>query len=84
MFLLRVFWPVVHTDTRFFKFCLDCQLVAPRKTPVAPLIPMPVVEVIFNQVTVDIRGPIEKSVKVYQYILVLLDYVIRYPEAVPI
>ncbi|KYO18657.1 hypothetical protein Y1Q_0009115 [Alligator mississippiensis] len=37
-----------------------------------------------KRVTLDIVGPLPKSHNGYQYILVLVDYATRFPEAVPL
>ena len=47
-----------------------------------PLISVPVVSEPFKQVAVDIIGPLPKSKKGNRYILTLVDYATRYPEAV--
>lgn len=51
--------------------------------PRAPLISMSVVEWPFDGVALDIVGPFPKSTTGYHFVLVILDYATRYPEAVP-
>ncbi|KAG6933510.1 hypothetical protein G0U57_019071, partial [Chelydra serpentina] len=50
----------------------------------APLIPLPIIETPFERIAMDLVGPLEKSARGHQYILVVLDYATRYPEAVPL
>ena len=47
-----------------------------------PLIPLPIVDVPFKRLAMDIVGPLPKSRSGKRYILVLSDYATRYPEAV--
>ena len=48
-----------------------------------PLGSMPLIDTPFNRVAVDIVGPIAPQSKVgHWYILTLVDYATRYPEAV--
>uniref|UniRef100_A0A674ITH5 Gypsy retrotransposon integrase-like protein 1 n=1 Tax=Terrapene triunguis TaxID=2587831 RepID=A0A674ITH5_9SAUR len=64
--------------------CPGCQLAAPARTPKAPLIPMPLIETPFERVAMDLVGPLPKSSAGFQYILVMLDYATRFPEAIPL
>ena len=50
----------------------------------APLVPSPLVEELFKRIAMDIVGPHPHSRSRNQYILVICDYVTRYPEAVPL
>ncbi|RUS84546.1 hypothetical protein EGW08_007715 [Elysia chlorotica] len=51
----------------------------------APLQSIPVVDVPFKRVAVDLVGPIDPtSEDGHRYILTLVDYATRYPEAVPL
>ncbi|RUS77740.1 hypothetical protein EGW08_014499 [Elysia chlorotica] len=53
--------------------------------PRAPLQNIPVVDVPFKRVAVDLVGPIDPtSEDGHRYILTLVDYATRYPEAVPL
>lgn len=45
---------------------------------------MPFIDTPFDRIAVDIVGPLMKSSAGYQYILVMIDYATRYPEAVPL
>ncbi|XP_041446986.1 uncharacterized protein LOC121403156 [Xenopus laevis] len=48
------------------------------------LVPVPLVDTPFERVAMDIVGPLQKSSKGNQYILVVSDYMTRYPEAIPL
>ncbi|XP_053872984.1 uncharacterized protein LOC128831041, partial [Malaclemys terrapin pileata] len=81
----RFFWPGVYQDVKdYCKSCPECQLAAPAQTPKAPLVPMPLMETPFERVAVDLVGPLPKSSAGFQYILVMMDYATRFPEAVPL
>ncbi len=64
--------------------CRECQLVNPPATAKAPLRPLPLMEVPFERIGIDLIGPLERSARVYRFALVLVDYATRYPEAVPL
>ncbi|XP_053873204.1 uncharacterized protein LOC128831095, partial [Malaclemys terrapin pileata] len=81
----RFFWPGVYQDVKdYCKSCPECQLAAPAQTPKAPLVPMPLMETPFERVAMDLVGPLPKSSAGFQYILVMMDYATRFPEAVPL
>ncbi|XP_075777530.1 uncharacterized protein LOC142827202 [Pelodiscus sinensis] len=81
----RFFWPGVYKEVRdFCESCPECQRTAQGGVPKAPLVPLPVVEVPFDRVALDLVGPLERSRRGHQYILVIIDYATRYPEAVPL
>ena len=62
----------------------ECQKASPRRDQRAPLIPLPVIEEPLQRVAMDIVGPLLRSHSGKKYILVICDYVTRYPEAIPI
>lgn len=45
---------------------------------------MPFIEIPFEHITMDIMGPLNKSARGHKYILVILDYTTKYPEAFPL
>lgn len=49
----------------------------------APLQPLPVMEP-FWRVAVDIVGPLQRTKHGNKYILTIMDYATRYPEAIPL
>ncbi|XP_069371637.1 uncharacterized protein [Paralichthys olivaceus] len=83
--LQRFFWPGVHKQVEnYCRSCPDCQITAPKQQYRNPLIPLPIIETPFERVGMDIVGPLPKSARGHQYILVIVDYATRYPEAVPL
>ena len=45
---------------------------------------MPIIDKPFRQIAMDVVGPLPKTRKGDQYILVMCDYATRYPEAFPL
>ena len=41
-------------------------------------------EIPFDRVSMDLIGPFDQSTQGYRFVLVLVDYAARYPEAVPL
>uniref|UniRef100_A0A8C5LU21 Gypsy retrotransposon integrase-like protein 1 n=1 Tax=Leptobrachium leishanense TaxID=445787 RepID=A0A8C5LU21_9ANUR len=83
--LYRFFWPGVYKEVEnFCKSCPECQLVAPKGQVKAPLIPIPLVELPFERIGVDLVGPLEKTAAGNHHILVIVDYATLYPEAIPL
>ena len=79
-------WPRLYTEVK--DFCATsplCQLMA-RKSIMcrAPLNPVPVVSEPFKKITIDLIGELPKTKTGYKYILTLIDYATRYPEAIPL
>ncbi len=62
--------------------CRECQLVNPPASPKAPLRPLPLMQVPFERIGMDLIGPLERSARGHRFALVLVDYATRYPEAV--
>ncbi|XP_068121096.1 uncharacterized protein [Hyperolius riggenbachi] len=83
--LQRFFWPGVFAEIkRYCGSCPECQLTSPAPHFRGPLVPLPIIEVPFHRIAMDLVGPLVKSAKGHQYILVVLDYATRYPEAIPL
>ena len=83
--MARFYWPGIRAEVRrWCASCPECQLVNPPAIPRAPLRPLPLVEVPFDRVGMDIIGPLERSAQGYRFVLVLIDYATRYPEAIPL
>eukprot|EP00745_Piridium_sociabile_P042744 TRINITY_DN8657_c0_g1_i1.p1 TRINITY_DN8657_c0_g1~~TRINITY_DN8657_c0_g1_i1.p1 ORF type:complete len:1461 (-),score=280.53 TRINITY_DN8657_c0_g1_i1:179-4561(-) len=81
------YWPGVSQDVK--KFCRSCPVcqktVDKGRVPPVPLVRTPVEGQPFDKVGVDLIGPIiPRSRGGNKYILVQVDYVTRYPEAVPL
>ena len=83
--MAEFYWPGMIGDvTRYCRSCDICQRTIPKgKVPRVPLGKMPMVDIPFRRVAVDIVGPIEpRSDMKNKYILTMIDYATRYPEAV--
>ncbi|KAL0148578.1 hypothetical protein M9458_056125 [Cirrhinus mrigala] len=79
----RFHWPGLEAEVkRFCEACPTCQRTSPRKPPPSPLIPLPIIEVPFERIGMDLVGPLPKSARGHEHILVIVDYATRYPEAV--
>lgn len=84
--LSNFFWPALQADVRrFCRSCDLCQRTTPKgKVSRVPLGSSPIIDVPFQRVAADIVGPIfPSSERGHRYILVLVDYATRYPEAAP-
>ena len=79
------YWPGMQSDiTSFCRSCDVCQnTTAKESVPRVPLRDKPLIDMPFRRIAVDLVGtispPIEKG---HRYILTLVDYATRYPEAV--
>lgn len=81
------YWPGMCKDIRrYVASCATCQRTVPKgSVRRVPLEKMPLVDVPFRQVAVDLVGPIRPSSnRGHSYILVQVDYATRYPEATPL
>src|SRR6266568_2251767 len=79
------FWSGLTSDVR--RFCQSCDIcqrtVAKGRTAAVPLGTVPMIETPFHRVAMDLVGPIAPaSDRGHRYILVLVDYATRFPEAV--
>lgn len=80
--LRRFFWPGVIKDIQdYCKSFPECQKHAAKPQYRNPLIPLPIIETPFKRIGKDLVGPFVKSAKGFQYILVIVDYITRYPES---
>ena len=81
------YWPGMCGEIRrYCRSCDQCQKTEPRgRIAKVPLGHLPLVDVPFQRVGVDIVGPITPaSDRGNRYLLVMVDYATRYPEAVPL
>lgn len=84
--LSEFYWPGIQSDVkRFCRSCDICQRTIQKgKVSKYPLQKMPLIDVPFKRVAVDIVGPIHPVTdKGNRYILTLVDFATRYPEAIP-
>jgi len=86
--ILREFWwPGFGAEvTRFCRSCDVCQrTIAKGGVASVPLGKMPIIDTPFDRVAVDLVGPIfPPTERGKRYILTMMDYATRYPEAVPL
>ena len=84
--LNRFYWPGFHKDiAEYCRSCPECQLSARSKRGLkVPLISLPIIDVPFSRIAMDVVGPLERSRAGHRYILVICDYATRYPEAFPL
>ena len=85
--LAHFFWPGVQSDvTRFCHSCDVCQRTIPKgRVCKVPLGTMPLIDVPFQRIAVDIVGPMfPRTDRGNKYILTIVDYATRFPEAVPL
>ena len=85
--LTNFFWPGMNSDiTRYCRSCDVCQrTLAKGRVTKVPLGKMPLIEVPFERIAVDIVGPIHPMTdQKNRYILTVIDYATRYPEAIPL
>ncbi|XP_075737410.1 uncharacterized protein LOC119162224 [Rhipicephalus microplus] len=79
------FWPGMQADMkRFVASCDICQRTAPKgHTRKVPLVKVPIISTPFEKVAIDIVGPLfPRSTQGNKYILTMVDYATRYPDAV--
>ena len=83
---IRFYWPGVYQEVvAFCKSCPTCQLTSLSKRGMkAPLISLPIIDVPFTRIAMDVVGPLDRSRAGHRYILVICDYATRYPEAFPL
>ncbi|XP_041461733.1 uncharacterized protein LOC121413037 [Lytechinus variegatus] len=85
--LTNFFWPGMNSDiTRYVRSCDICQRTLARgRVTKVPLGKMPIIEVPFERIAIDIVGPIHPMTEnKNRYILTIVDYATRYPEAIPL
>ena len=81
------YWLGILGDvTRYCKSCDVCQKTVNKgSVPKVPLEKMPLIDKPFKRVAIDLVGPFGPPSKDdHRYILTLVDFATRYPEAVPL
>ena len=83
---VHFFWPGLHFDVRkYCATCPQCQVVARKlKSSRAPLKPVDIVTEPFKKIAIDIVGELPRTTTGYKYILTIVDYATRFPEAIPL
>lgn len=84
--LRNFFWPGIFEDTKkYCQACPKCQKgTSKSRVSKVPLIKIPSVDYPFQRVAIDMVGPLPKTKRGNQYILVMCDYATKYPEAIPL
>ena len=80
-------WPGMSGDiSRFCQSCDICQrTVSKGRIPKVPLGKVPIIDTPFKRIAVDLVGEISPATsRGHRYILTVMDYATRYPEAVPL
>lgn len=81
----RFDWPGIHREVKeTCASCPECQRAKPPTTPLAPLQSLPVIGVPFQRVAMDIFGPLRRTKNGNKYVLVIMDYATKWPEAFPL
>ena len=80
-------WPGISGDVK--RFCQSCdvgqKMVPKGRVQNVPLGEMPIMDAPFQRVAIDLIGPLSPvSNKGNRYILTVVDYATRYPEAIPL
>ncbi len=84
---LRFYWPGVTQSVR--QYCRTCDVCQKTKAkgrlrPV-PLAKMPVIDVPFKRIAVDLIGPFSPTSRNgYRWVLTVIDVATRFPEAIPL
>ena len=83
--LQRYFWPGVFKDVSdYCKTCEVCQKSQVKRSARAQMVPMPLVQKLFQRITMDLVGPRPRSKNGNRFILTICDYATRYLEAIPL
>ena len=61
--------------------CPVCQKAGPAITARAPLQPLPVIREPFTRIAMDVVGPLKRTKRGNKYVLVVMDYATKWPEA---
>ena len=85
--LSEFWWPGLDRDIRkYCRSCSVCQKTVPKgRLGPLPLGKMPIIDTPFSRIAIDLIGPIHPpSENGNRFILTVVDYATRYPEAVPL
>ena len=82
----KFYWPNVFKDVKeYVTSCPPCQKVGKRtKSPRAPQVVTGTPTKPFEEIFIDIAGPLINSKRGYQYILVIIDAHSHFPEFCPL
>ena len=85
MIARHFYWKKMGSDiAQFCKTCPQCQAYSktPDKRP--PLKPLPVITEPWERIAMDIVGPLQRTPSGNRFILTLMDFGTRFPEAIPL
>ena len=74
------YWPGRDVKT-LCEGCVACQKIGNLGKHVAPLPPLPIIDIPFLRIAMDIVGPLPRTKQEKKYILILMDHATRWPEA---
>lgn len=81
----KFYWPGMRNDiSRFVRNCAICALYKPNLRPVDGLSFHPKPSKPWEVISSDLVGPFPRSTKGYSYVLVITDYLTKFPIVVPI
>ena len=81
------YWTGMRKDIKkYVNSCYECQMAGKPNKPIpkAPLINIPMVGDPFEDIVIDIVGPLPRSKRGNNFILSIMDRMSRYPEGIPI
>ena len=79
---VRLDWPGIVKDVKeLCASCPICQKSGPAILSKAPLQPLPIIKDPFSRVAMDVFGPLTRTKAGNKYVLVLMDYTSKWPEA---
>lgn len=69
------FWPNMRRDVKeMCQQCGVCQKTAVQRTPRHPLVPLPVFELPFARIAIDMVGPLPVTSEGHRFLLTVCDY----------
>ena len=75
----KYFWPRMTKHIKdYIRNCLTCARRKAQRTCKTPLQPIPVSNFIWERIAIDIMGPLPESDRGKKYILVIMEYSMRY------
>ena len=78
----RMDWPGVAKDVKdLCASCPICQKAGPAIIVKASLNPPPIIKEVFTRIAMDVFGPLNRTKAGNKYILFLMDYATKWPEA---
>ena len=79
---VRLDWPGIVKDVNeLCASCTICQKSGPAILSKAPLQPLPIIKDPFSRVAMDVFDPLPRNKVGNKYVLVLMDYTSKWPEA---